>query len=264
MDSSGCLSYRDSVGIYVDNTLMPALQVSNADSACLGDSAFAIASAGAANINWYEDASGTRLLANGTNLAIADISESGYYFVQSSNQYCESPMDSVHLQIMALPDADYTYSVDAGNISLNAKTKQSHRTYEWLFPDGKKQGATSNWTALNDGTYDISLVVYDSTTGCKDTSTQNIEIIGLAVWPLSNPQDLRVYPMPNRGSFFFNLIGADAGGEYILYDLNGKSLVIGRVEKNGTTYVQHQLAPGIYNLVVMQNGHRWVQQVAVF
>jgi len=263
LDSLTCTSSRFEAQAIVDSAFIPVIDAINGDEGCEGDTISGFAESNNSQIHWFEDILLEKELLVGNNLIVNTISESGMYYVQGQNAYCKGSVDSARLTINPLPDADFTYTINAEKVSLESSASKSGIEYKWLLPDGADFGSSIIWEIHSDGTYDISLIAKDSLSLCPDTVTKSIEIRDLGVSQVFLNDGLKVYPIPNRTEFTISLDRIVAG-EYFLYDLSGREALRGELMLSGTTIVSHRVNKGSYQLVVRTESKTWVRRIIVY
>lgn len=93
------------------------------------------------------------------------------------------------------------------------------------------------WTAEK-GEAEISVLVTDND-GATDADTVAVTIGSSGIWnDIQDPEQLRVFPNPARGKVFLEILSSGSGdtAKYTLYDLNGKIIMNGTMERTGALY----------------------------
>ena len=177
-DANGCTA-SDTTAVLIYQT-PDTVSVSNA-ATCFGDPITLVA-VGGGTINWYSDAGLTDLL-QGNSSSFTPNAPSGatttYYVVATSNG-CVSGVSAAvvsnyNINANAIASAYTGYapiSIDFTNLSTGV---DSSDTYLWIFDDENTANTlhASN-TFAEGGTYNVALVIAETTSGCIDTVFLNL------------------------------------------------------------------------------------------
>ena len=82
------------------------------------------------------------------------------------------------------PIAAFNFAVNLGTVSFDGSTSTGTNSWSWDFGDGNSgTGAMPTHTFLSNGSYNVTLVVTDSTCGITDTLVQVVTITSVATCP---------------------------------------------------------------------------------
>jgi len=119
-------------------------------------------------------------------------------------------------------------------------------------PSGGSHDTISNLCA---GAY---IATITDTNGCVEYDTVTIvSTVGIQVY--SNPQDIKVYPIPTKDQINVSIIGNTFTPEYIgVYDVTGRLLVSEKAETNKSLYTidVSKLTEGTYFIKLSGNGEK--------
>ncbi len=259
-DGSGpCSNAKDS--IYVQINKLATVNAGNDFSICAGEQASISATLGGSSstILWTTSGSGTFLNATIPSTSYIpsanDISWGSIYLIATTNDPdgsgpCVYAIDSVLLSIHPLPVITNISTTPVtncqspnGSITITATSPLTPLTYS--IDGGQNYSSQNNYTNLNAGNY---TVVVQNAVGCTSSqiatiqNTQGPQIISIDVQnPLCHGQ--------TNGEIHVHTIG----GNY--YTLNGGPQTTDSVFTN--------LAPGTYNVLVLDNGGCQAQQQVI-
>jgi hypothetical protein len=135
-------------------------------------------------------------------------------------------------------------SISSGKTVSFGNNPVSGYKYYWSTGD---TSSTITKIIISKSTY--SLTVFDAN-GCSDTDEVNINIItGLEKLNQNNSNNqlnnIRLYPNPSQNAQF-NLLGADKGGQILIYDMQGKVLYQNVLLSAENQLIQTAVAKGMY------------------
>ena len=82
------------------------------------------------------------------------------------------------------PVAAFNFSVNLGTVSFDGSSSSGTNSWSWDFGDGNNgTGSMPTHTFLSNGSYNVTLVVTDSTCGISDTLVQVVSITNVATCP---------------------------------------------------------------------------------
>jgi hypothetical protein len=155
---------------------------------------------------------GTYAWSTGATTPTITVTSAGTYTVTVTGSNGCTDVETVSMSQIAPPVAGFTWSPSLLVVSFsNASTGTSgFCNYNWNFGDGGTSGSQfPTHTYSSPGTYTVSLIV--DCQGCRDTTTQVIEVFLTGVEDgLANSQ-LAIYPNPFSGNLHFDL-GLAKGG----------------------------------------------------
>ncbi|HTA83895.1 MAG TPA: T9SS type A sorting domain-containing protein [Bacteroidia bacterium] len=146
---------------------------------------------------------------------------------------------------------DTSISTCVGAASVQLVGTQSKYTFSWS-PSG---GSGDTASSLCAGTY---IATITDSTGCVEYDTvQILNYTGIQQY--TNPQSIKVYPVPARDQINVSIIGNSFTPEYIgVYDVTGRLLVSVKAEANKSLYTINvsQLTEGTYFIKLSGNGEK--------
>lgn len=146
------------------------------------------------------------------------------------------------------PKADFNFNVIGnGNVeffnsSLNAST------YLWDFGDGNFSNLlnpTHDYLAV--GQYEVSLIAYHC--GFVDTVKNLVNILSIDIEE-KKENSLKVFPNPSSGDVYLFADQTYFGDNYMVYDLYGKVILIGKISSELTNFNLNDKTAGLYFLKI--------------
>ncbi len=229
-----CVSGRTAVNanIVIPNNI--TLTTSGSTSVCSGDTVTITAPAGATSYLWYPTSETTQSIS---------VSTAGDYYVVYTIDSCSEYSDTVSITILNNnPIADFSYSSTGSTVNFS-NLSQYGNTYLWDFGDGNTstQQNPANTYAAN-GTYTVTLIVYNS---CgSDTATQTVDVTSVGVLT-NNVNNITIYPNPAKTNITIQTNGLKVN-TYDIYDVYGQIVMQNNVNTNVVNIDVKNLKKGIY------------------
>jgi PKD repeat protein len=221
------------------------------------------------NSVWQFGDGGTSILSNPTHIYL----DSGKYkpLLTVNNGKCKDTSIGVVSIVPSVSAAFTTLLINKETRGFYAKdTTEPGYVYVWSYGDSTQgSGAKSRHMYGENGSFTAKLYVENSL-GCRDSSTQTIEILSPNYIDQNNGASFYVYPNPNSGLFTYKFkITQKQTVEVKLYDIVGHTVLYTATWENAEpgNYFQSvdlkklQLSKGTYPLVVYANGEQYVVKV---
>jgi gliding motility-associated-like protein len=229
-NSGNCADTAD-VTITVNQT--PNSPLVTGDTTCIG-SPLLLSANGAGTINWYSDASLSNLVQGDSMYysPVLPINTMGTYYVTSSANGCTSLVSSANAynynviaSATADPNSGFTpLNVTFTNLSSGIDNSDS---FTWNIDNVTFANTfDASYTFVNDGHYNITLIVMDLTSGCIDTAAVTVFADGEISYTIPNiftPNDDHVndeFTIISHGIESINVIIYDRWG-LKMYEFNG-------------------------------------------
>lgn len=136
------------------------------------------------------------------------------------------------------------------NFTNTSNVTGDDATYSWNFGDGTSKSAdespTHQFTA--DGSYDVTMIIRND--AGSDTVTKTVDIVGVSVANIINPEDIKVYPNPVSSVLNVEVLQSFENIEVTIFDIAGKVIINSRSEGNTTQLTMAGLAKGTYVLEI--------------
>lgn len=186
----------------------------------------------------------------GSNILIAD---SGSYSVQVENIYGCHAYDTLNLSVRPLPNADFAVNA-LTNFEFQFTPQEANaENYLWNFGNGNtSQSSAPVYTYPAAGAYTTSLVITDST-GCTNTSSQNIQTLTVGIEDLENG-NFKVFPNPFVETFFIENLSSNLNITFTIFSATGKMIVNQNTSEILTKFSMGNLSVGLYYLKIVDSG----------
>ena len=219
--------------------------------------------AGTNVVKWYEDAAATKLLASSAAYTTPNLLVSTNYYFTVEKNGCISSVNMVLAEVLPLPVAGYNYTfLKSHKISL-IPTETSGVTYKWIMGDGNTY--TTRYVihqyALY-GTYNLKLIVKTITSGCSDSTSQDVIYDFTGIKPLSKDL-ISIFPNPANGNFKIKVPATVANGNLSIISNDGKMVYQSQLKGNNEVFMDEKFAKGIYTIKVEWKGKNSVARFIV-
>ncbi|MFN5386446.1 MAG: PKD domain-containing protein [Bacteroidota bacterium] len=183
--SSGCVA-TDTINIVSGS--LPVVNIAGNTLLCPGQSTTLTADGNFSNYTWSNGSTGNSITVN----------QAGEYSVVVTNSNGCSGIDVAFVNSLALPVADFNFSVfNTNTINFSVLNHQAGQTYSWNFGNGNTSNsgnANASQTYNSNGTYQVRLIVQNA---CgRDTIIKPVNIIGLGTSDVMAEKQMKVYPNP--------------------------------------------------------------------
>lgn len=183
--SSGCIA-TDTINIVSGS--LPVVNIAGNTLLCPGQSTTLTADGNFSNYSWSNGSTGNSITVN----------QAGEYSVVVTNSNGCSGIDVAFVNTLALPVADFNFSVfNTNTINFSVVNHQAGQTYSWNFGNGNTSNsgnANASQTYNSNGSYQVRLIVQNA---CgRDTIIKTVSIIGLGTADEMAESQLKVYPNP--------------------------------------------------------------------
>ena len=178
--------------------------------------------AGPGIVEWFEYDTSSVALASGTTFTTPVLNGSKKYFARTSYAGCVGNYQSVQPLVRPAPFSGFSFEVLSWQQVKVSPINAGGASIKWHFGDG----TTSNNSLVihrytNTGTYQIKLILTNTSTGCKDSTTVTVQIDPSSVNSLYVGSKLNLYPNPSQGILNFD-INTDNSVLYAdIYSVNG-------------------------------------------
>ncbi len=185
---------------------------------------------------------------------------SGYYYYfydwEVQEPSCTSPRTAITVTVNPKPTADFSYTVSWQDITFTDNSTGGD-TFYWDFGDGNTDTQQNPQHHYNTGgSYTVSLIVTNSSTGCSDTITQIVTTVGIISTDFDNR--IRIFPNPfkDKVQITFNTSLKDVNIE--IFDFLGQKIFeqeINQATKGQCINIQpnRKLKNGFYILKIFNN-----------
>lgn len=79
----------------------------------------------------------------------------------------------------------------------------------------------------------------------------------------SDSSRLNIFPNPNNGTFSLTMPSSEQSYEYLIYDINGKTIIRGKVNLNSTVTLENNTLDGLYFIKVWSNTYNGIGKMMV-
>ncbi len=167
-----------------------------------------------------------------------------YYLTVSDGNY--SVVDSITIEVISLPVANFSYSINGLSVQLNNESQNSN-SFMWFFGDGNTSNDTNPlYTYETNGYYNILLIAYNE---CgSDSLVQNIHIEAINV-DVNFNDEILIYPNPINSNIFIN--SPHIPFELFIYSIDGKLVNHVELKNNYEIINVVDLEKGMYLLKVV-------------
>jgi hypothetical protein len=126
--------------------------------------------------------------------------------------------------------------------------------YQWTATNGSILQSNNNLVKViwgNQPTGRLKVVVTNDF-GCKDSTFVVVDLWALSVGDLQDENQIQLYPNPTSNRV--NLVYTNGiGSEVTLMDIRGRVIWTQRMESEQIEFSVNSLAPGIYNIAILNN-----------
>lgn len=208
------------------------------DILCEGESIILTAEEGYDSYVWSNGQTGRQIV----------VTQGGNYSVTTSINGCTATSNSIFVNEIDLPIANFTINNNGNQISIN-NNSQNGTSYFWEFGDGNTSSLQNpTHTYSNDGIYEVTLTVSNQCVGVS--LSQTIQIMTTSVDNKQLENSLNIYPNPTKDK-----LTIESSFEWDNYQIND---MLGRVILKGSFQKQidvSSLNKGIYTLTILdENG----------
>ncbi len=228
----------------------PEVFLGDDSSLCPSDILTISASGSFDNLTWSTSDAGNQI----------QISEGGLYWVEARTENGCRLRDSISIDILELPEADFMLEGSDLTYTLIALC-ESCTSFEWQISDGSDGiGMETTHTFPQKGSYTITLRVENK---CgKDSLSQNFK-----VGPTSSDKpygsSLSIYPNPAK-TYIYLASATAYPSHFRIMDLRGREVGKGFLEAGDKTRVDlTHLSPGIYSCEIIGEGNRFVEKILI-
>lgn len=178
--------------------------------------------AGPGIVEWFEYDTSSVALGSGTTFTTPVLNGSKKYFARTSYAGCVGNYQSVQPLVRPAPFSGFSFEVLSWQQVKVSPINAGGASIKWHFGDG----TTSNNSLVihrytNTGTYQIKLILTNTSTGCKDSTTVTVQIDPSSINSLYVGSKLNLYPNPSQGVLNFD-IDTDNSVLYAdIYSVNG-------------------------------------------
>lgn len=220
---------------------------------CANDSSLLTTSETGSTYQWFLDGA-----------PITDATDESWYPAESGVYTCDvdgTLSTQTSITVLPIPEASFTTTspidlgVDAtGTVDFTNTSTGGSGGFYWDFDNGFTSATENPSFSFNTvGTYDITLIVTDTSNGCMDTAWVTVEIINsTGINELSS--DFTIYPTPTND--FVTVSMTNGSGEYAvsLVSLSGQEIMTQRLQSstNSTKLDLSGIESGVY-LVKIHN-----------
>ncbi len=247
-DSKGCIN-TDTITLNNYTVTLPNL---GADKSICPNDNVVLDGGTASGYLWSTNATTTKIV----------VSAAGTYWLKTTDANGCVAYDSVDVSLLPLPDATFNNNITNGKsaVQFNATTT-THTNYTWDFGDGSAKSTQTSpaHTYTQTGAYIVKLVVTGAN-GCKDSSTQTINVNTAINMPLALVNELNVFPNPYNHEANLNFTLAKNSQVNIeLYDIYGRKInTLANASmaegKHSILITTHNTAQAVYILRMLVNG----------
>jgi hypothetical protein len=170
-----------------------------------------------------------------------------YYVTGIDSNGC-SNTDSIMVNVNALPNVTLslpldTFCLGTGNVMLSGESPVGG-----TFSGTAVTGNMFNVDTAGTGTHTITYM-YTDTNGCASMDSQMVFVDPCLFVNEISENAFVVYPNPNNGTFTISLGEGISEMKFVMYNSLGAITASFTLNTSNTTFVNDQLAPGIYLLI---------------
>lgn len=167
---------------------------------------------------------------------------------------------SVQILVLPSPGANFSYSPDpvslgmdpSGTVDFTNTSVPDGTDFWWDFSGFNTTAEEPTFAFPTAGSYDITFVVYDSLTGCSDTTMQTLTVIDdVSVGEID--ADVSIYPIPTENLVTVSLLNATGDHAIQLTDLQGRVITEQSIVAGANTQATFDLTDfesGVYLIKV--------------
>ena len=184
--------------------------------------------AGTNLVKWYEDEATTKLIASTAAYTTPKLLVSTNYYFTVEKNGCKSAVNTLLAEVLPLPVAGYNFNFITGHKMSLVPSVTSGVTYKWFMGDGATFTAkfvTYKYAVY--GTYNVKLIVKNITSGCTDSTSQDIVFDFSGIKPVNKPS-ISVSPNPAVQGFKVLVSPELSKGKLTILGMDGK-LVLQKV-----------------------------------
>ncbi len=237
-NAQGCKATSAAQTITMHVLPQPSITPAGTTVICEG-TAFELMAAPATSNQWYN---GQEPI-NGATAQNLNITQTGAYRVLVGSMHgCENLSAAAIVKVNPAPEVPTVTFVDS------LLTSTAAFNYQW-FKDGVLlSGANQQTLALtSNGSY---YVMVTGSNGCSSRSATS-NIVNLTIDNVTATAQVMVYPNPIGNQFTIESVQA---GSYQLIDITGKRILTGNFAQGATAVPVHELACGVYQLLIQSKG----------
>ncbi len=201
--------------------------------------AFELMAAPATSYQWYN---GEELISGATVQNLSITQTGAYRVLVGSMNGCENLSAAAIVKVNPAPEVPTVIFVDGSltsSVALN---------YQWFKDDVLLSGANQQTLALtSNGSYHV---VVTGSNGCSSRSATS-NVVSLAIDKVAATAKVMVFPNPIGNQF---TIESSQAGSYQLVDITGQRILKGDFARGATAVQVHELACGVYQLLIQSEG----------
>ncbi len=235
-----CPVSTDTVTVEVVNPVSVSI-IQNDVSICSGDSAYLNSDMPLAGHQWMYN---NQVISEASEIWV---SQSGWYYLDLTNELCYSHGDSILINVLSLPAGPYI-QYSAQSLFVN---ESSIISIQWFYNGEIMVGSVSD-TIINpeDGEYTAEITF---TNGCVVSETFTLNTLGQEITTSSNHH---IYPIPTSDKLMITTIGTQLPRELFIYNTTGELISFYQVQPSSTISVDVSgLAAGVYYIAIKTDGN---------
>lgn len=232
----------------------PEFTFISSDTLCSRSAATLRAGSPEGGILWFEDPNDPISISSGNTFTTPILLGNRSYYVATILNGCMGNKQEVSVRVNPRPFSGFFYDVMTDQRIQLTPLTTSGATYNWNFGDGNSSNETAPIHRYhNYGTYPVRLILTSTTNGCRDTTTNSIELtdpnISVPTLPTQIQEQISFFPNPISGQFVIQTPGDWPQQVCEIYTLNGKKVADLILQRNTETHLLERpahLAAGIY------------------
>jgi hypothetical protein len=219
--------------------------------------------AGTNVVKWFEDEAATKILTTSAAYTTPKLLVSTNYYFTVEKNGCKSPINAVLAEVLPLPVAGYNYNFITGHKISLVPSLTSGVTYKWKMGDGNtytSKYVTHKYAVY--GTYNIKLIVKNITSGCTDSTSQDVLFDFSGIKPISK-QSILISPNPATQKFTVKVSSELAKGKLTIFSVDGKQVFQKNMEGESEMEISENLKSGMYIIKVEANHKVGVERLII-
>ncbi len=235
-DANGC---SNTASIMVNVNAAPSLNVTASSAAVCAGSSDTLMVSGAITYSW--SSGGT------TNTEVVTPTMPMTYYVTGTDANGCSNTDSIMVNVNALPTVTFSMPIDTFCLNTGSVALSGESPSGGTFSGPGVSGNNFNTITAGTGTHTL-VYMYTDINGCSSSDSEMVMVDPCLGVTESGADVFTVYPNPNNGSFTISLGEGITEMQFTLYNSLGEITGTFVLNNSNRTYVNDNLATGIYML----------------
>ena len=254
--SNGCTATSSATTVTVTSVPAPTVTASGPTTFCQGGSVTLTSSSATGNL-W----------SNGATTQSITVSQAGTYSVTVTSNGCTATSSATTVVVTSItnpPTITGPNTVVAYATHTYAVSQTANHTYQWTVTGGALlTGQGTNvvsilWSNAAFG----SIRVVESLGTCSEDDTLLVDISGIGLGEPEGPS-IQINPNPGSGIFQLSVPEELVGQSYVIYDMSGRQIAVGRANAADSPVDLSNVATGVYQLYMALDSRTYCVRVIV-